>query len=125
MKQYKKLFGKFSNKYENKLGRIRETTEKESNHLDLYLKIYGQSKFSQILFFKINKRNKKMVRGGKRTLGLRFHLCQRGPARGSLIVDALGPLVRFDQSPASFLLYPSGGEAPAIAVDEQRLPAGF
>ena len=43
----------------------------------------------------------------------------------SLTVGPLGPLVRFDQSPASFLLCPSGGGAPAIAVDERRLPAGF
>ena len=48
----------------------------------------------------------------------------RGPARGSLTVGPLGPLVRFDQSPASFLLWPSIGGAPAIAVDERRLPTG-
>jgi hypothetical protein len=40
----KKLFRKFSNKYENKLDRIWGTIEKESSQMDLYLKSYSQSK---------------------------------------------------------------------------------
>ena len=48
----KKLSEVFSNKYENKLDNIWETTEKESSHLDLYFKTYSQSKYSQILFLK-------------------------------------------------------------------------
>ena len=48
----------------------------------------------------------------------------RGPARGSLTVGPLGPLVRFDQSPASFLLCLSRGGAPAIDAGERRLPTG-
>ena len=36
----------------NKLDNIWETTEKESSHLDLYLKSYSQSKFSQSSIFK-------------------------------------------------------------------------
>ena len=56
---------------------------------------------------------------------LRFHLKTARAVAGSLPVGPLGPLVRFDQSPASFLLCPSGGGAPAIAVGERRLLAGF
>ena len=48
----KKLFGKFSNKYENKLDKILETTEKESSQKDLYFKSYRQSKFGQNSVFK-------------------------------------------------------------------------
>ena len=43
----------------------------------------------------------------------------------SLAVGPLGPLVRFDQSPASFLLCPSRGGAPTINAGERRLPTRF
>ena len=73
--------------------------------MDLYLKSYSQSKFSQSSAFNKNQK-KETVRG--LTLspsegvfgGIRFHLSQRGWTRGSLTVGPLGPLVRFDQSPA-------------------------
>src|SRR4051812_3993672 len=43
----------------------------------------------------------------------------------SLAVGPLGPLVRFDQSPpASFLLWPNRGGAPAIDAGDWRLLAG-
>ena len=43
----------------------------------------------------------------------------------SLTVGPLGPLVKFDQSPpASFLLWPNRGGAPAIDAGDWRLLAG-
>ena len=81
------MFGKFSNKYENKLDNIWETTEKESSHLDLYLKSYSQSKFQSNSVFKIKQKKKTFqirirFRAEETYFGrLRFHLEHAGRLR--------------------------------------------
>jgi hypothetical protein len=73
--------------------------------LDLYLKSYSQSKFSQNLFLIKTEKEKRFGENAfsgrrRRTSGITPPLKPARAGSGSLTVGPLGPLVRFDQSPA-------------------------
>ena len=59
LKIVQKVDWKILKKYETKLDNIWGTTEKESSHLDLYLKSYSQLKFWSNSVFKIKQKRKR------------------------------------------------------------------
>ena len=69
--------------------------------MELYLKSYSQSKFSQISVFKIKQKKKNVSKKNtsKTYSGFTPPLTPAWTGAGSLTVGPGGPLVRFDRSP--------------------------